>query len=178
MIEHFWDKGQGGLFFSSDDATDLPLREKAFRDGAIPSGNSAAMLNFLRLSHLTGESEWEDRAWELAAASGASAAGQTLGYTMLLSSLDYGLGPAIQIALAGRKEDESTIKMLKAIRERFLPSKSVLLAWGEETADLAEFARSLAKIEGKSAAYVCTGKTCRPPVTSPEELMLMLGERN
>ncbi|MDD1723406.1 MAG: thioredoxin domain-containing protein, partial [Methanothrix sp.] len=21
MIEHFWDKGQGGLFFSSDDAT-------------------------------------------------------------------------------------------------------------------------------------------------------------
>jgi uncharacterized protein YyaL (SSP411 family) len=178
MIEHFWDKGQGGLFFSSDDATDLPLREKAFRDGAIPSGNSAAMLNLLRLSHLTGESEWEDRAWELAAASGASAAGQTLGYTMLLSSLDYGLGPAIQIALAGRKEDESTIKMLKAIRERFLPSKSVLLAWGEETEDLAEFARTLAKIEGKSAAYVCTGKTCRPPVTSPEELMLMLGERN
>jgi len=178
MIEHFWDNEKGGLFFSPDDASDLPLREKAFRDGAIPSGNSAAMLDLLRLSHLTGQPELEDKAWQLARASGASAAGQTLGYTMLLSSLDYGLGPAFQIALAGEKEDEDTIEMLKTIRERFLPSKSVLLSRGEDTAEMAEFSRGLAKIEGKSAAYVCSGKTCRPPVTDPQELMLMLGEGN
>jgi len=178
MIEHFWDNGKGGLFFSPDDASDLPLREKAFRDGAIPSGNSAAMLDLLRLSHLTGQPEWENKAWQLARASGASAAGQTLGYTMLLSSLDYGLGPAIQIALVGKKEDEDAVEMLKVIRERFLPSKSVLLSQGEDTAEMAEFARGLAKIECKSAAYVCSGKSCRPPVTSPRELMLMLGEQN
>ena len=178
MIEHFWDNGKGGLFFSPDDASDLPLREKAFRDGAIPSGNSAAMLDLLRLSHLTGQPECENKAWQLARASGASAAGQTLGYTMLLSSLDYGLGPAIQIALVGKKEDEDAVEMLKVIRERFLPSKSVLLSQGEDTAEMAEFARGLAKIEGKSAAYVCSGKSCRPPVTSPRELMLMLGEQN
>ena len=178
MIEHFWDNGKGGLFFSPDDASDLPLREKAFRDGAIPSGNSAAMLDLLRLSHLTGQPEWENKAWQMARASGASAAGQTLGYTMLLSSLDYGLGPAIQIALVGKKEDEDAVEMLKVIRERFLPSKSVLLSQGEDTAEMAEFARGLAKIEGKSAAYVCSGKSCRPPVTSPRELMLMLGEQN
>jgi uncharacterized protein YyaL (SSP411 family) len=178
MIEHFWDKEQGGLFFSPDDASDLPLREKTFRDGAIPSGNSVAMLNLLRLSHLTGELEWEEKAWELAKASGARAEGQTLGYTMLLSSLDYGLGPAIQIALAGEREDEGTAKMLKAIRERFLPSKSVLLACGEDTLEKAEFARGLKKIEGRSAAYICTGKTCRPPVTSPQDLILMLEEDN
>ena len=178
MIEHFWDNGKGGLFFSPDDASDLPLREKAFRDGAIPSGNSAAMLDLLRLSHLTGQPEWENKAWQLARASGASAAGQTLGYTMLLSSLDYGLGPAIQIALVGKKEDEDAVEMLKVIRERFLPSKSVLLSQGEDTAEMAEFARGLAKIEGKSAAYICSGKSCRPPVTSPKELMLLLGEQN
>ena len=178
MIEHFWDNGKGGLFFSPDDASDLPLREKAFRDGAIPSGNSAAMLDLLRLSHLTGQPECENKAWQLARASGASAAGQTLGYTMLLSSLDYGLGPAIQIALVGKKEDDDAVEMLKVIRERFLPSKSVLLSQGEDTAEMAEFARGLAKIEGKSAAYVCSGKSCRPPVTSPRELMLMLGEQN
>lgn len=178
MLEHFWDNERGGLFFSPDDASDLPLREKTFRDGAIPSGNSAAMLNLLRLSHLTGQPEWENIAWQLARASGASAAGQTLGYTMLLSSLNYGLGPALQIALAGEKEDEDIIKMLKAIRERFLPSKSVLLSRGEDTAELAEFARGLTKIEGKSAAYICSGKTCRPPVTSPQQLMLMLEEQN
>ena len=178
MIEHFWDKEKGGLFFSPDDASDLPLREKAFRDGAIPSGNSVAMLNLLRLSHLTGESEWEDKAWEMAKAWGAPAEGQTPGYTMLLSSLDYGLGPVIRIVLAGGREDEGTIKMLKAIRERFLPAKSVLLALGEDTLERAEFAGSLEKIEGKSAAYVCTGKTCRPPVTSPQELILMLEEEN
>ena len=136
------------------------------------------MLDLLRLSHLIGQPEWENKAWQLARASGASAAGQTLGYTMLLSSLDYGLGPALQIALAGEKEDEDTIEMLKAIRESFLPSKSVLLSRGEDTSELAEFARGLAKIEGKSAAYVCSGKSCRSPVTDPEELMLMLDEGN
>ncbi len=97
---------------------------------------------------------------------------------MLLSSLDYGLGPAIQIALVGKKEDEDAVEMLKVIRERFLPSKSVLLSQGEDLAEMAEFARGLAKIEGKSAAYVCSAKSCRPPVTSPRELMLMLGEQN
>jgi hypothetical protein len=176
MMQHFWDREQGGLFFSPDDAPDLPLREKAFHDGAIPSGNSVAMLNLLRLSHLTGDTECRDKAWELARSSPVDSAGRTLGYTMLLASLDYGLGPGIQIVLAGRSEDKSTIEMLKAIRERFLPHKSVLLAGGEEIGELASFAKTMAKMEGKSAAYVCTDGTCSIPVTSPKELMRMLDD--
>ena len=178
MIEHFWDKDEAGLFFSPDDASDLPLREKAFHDGAIPSGNSVAMLNLLRLSHLTGETQWGEMAWELARSSAGLLATQPAGYAMLLSSLDYGLGPSMQIALVGRSEDAAIIEMLSAIRERFLPHKSVLLVQGEETKELAEFARDLGKIAGKSAAYVCTGESCSPAVASPVELIRLLDGPN
>ena len=100
MMQHFWDKDQGGLFFSADDAEALLLRRKEFYDGAIPSGNSIAMLNLLRLMHLSGETELEERAWDLARAF-PQPGGQPLGHTMLLCSLDYALGPASEIALLG-----------------------------------------------------------------------------
>jgi len=67
-MQHFWDKDEGGLFFSADDAKALLLRRKEYYDGALPSGNSIAMLNLLRLMHLSGQAEWEERAWDLARA--------------------------------------------------------------------------------------------------------------
>jgi len=136
------------------------------------------MLNLLRLSHLTGETQWGEMAWELARSSAGLLATQPAGYAMLLSSLDYGLGPSMQIALVGRSEDAAIIEMLSAIRERFLPHKSVLLVQGEETKELAEFARDLGKIAGKSAAYVCTGESCSPAVASPVELIRLLDGPN
>ncbi len=174
MMEHFWDGEHGGLFFTADDSIELPLRDKSFYDGAIPSGNSVAMHNLLRLNHLTGETRWEEKAEEIALASGVADASHPLGFTMLLSSLDYALGPSSQIAIVGSPEDESTTDLLKALRSRFLPNKSVLLAWGEEINGIAPFTRNLNRIDGKSAAYVCTGQSCHPPATSPVEMMLLL----
>ncbi|MCJ7618383.1 MAG: thioredoxin domain-containing protein, partial [Desulfobacterales bacterium] len=45
MIEHFWDKENYGLYFTADDAEKLIFRKKEIYDGAVPSGNSVAMLN-------------------------------------------------------------------------------------------------------------------------------------
>jgi uncharacterized protein len=174
MMKHFWDEKQGGLFFTSNESLELPLRGKSFYDGAIPSGNSVAMQNLLRLMHLTGETKWGERAQELALASEVAKAGQPLGFCMLLSSLDYALGPSSQIAIAGRMDDESTTDLLTALRSRFLPNKSVLLACGEEIGAVAPFTRALMRIDGESRAYVCTGQSCHPPASSPEEMMRLL----
>ncbi|MFX1341614.1 MAG: thioredoxin domain-containing protein, partial [Promethearchaeota archaeon] len=59
LLTHFWDKAGGGFFFTADDAEDLLVRKKDAYDGAIPSGNSVAMLNLLRLAHVTAESDLE-----------------------------------------------------------------------------------------------------------------------
>ena len=174
MMQHFWDKDQSGFFFSADDAEALLLRKKEFYDGAIPSGNSIAMQNLLRLMHLSGQAEWEERAWDLARAFSATAGGQPLGYSMLLCSLDYALGPTSEIALVGSLQDAEIIDMLQAIRSRFLPNKSVVLVCGEEIREIAPFTRNLVSQEGKTTAYVCTGHVCSLPATSPEKMMKLL----
>ncbi len=173
MMQHFWDKDQGGLFFSADDAENLLLHRKEYYDGAIPSGNSIAMLNLLRLMHLSGRTQLEERAWDLAR-SFARAASQPLGHSMLLCSLDSALGPVSEIALLGSKQDTAIIEMLQAIRARYLPNKSTILVHGEEIREIVPFTRNLPQDEGTIAAYVCTDHVCSLPTANPKEMMELL----
>ena len=53
MLEHFWDPVNGTLYFTSDDHEQLIVRTRSLYDLAIPSGNSIAASNLLRLYHLT-----------------------------------------------------------------------------------------------------------------------------
>lgn len=61
----FWDEKQDGYFMSADDQTDIPIRQKESFDGAIPSGNSVAFCNLIRLHRLTGEDVYATRAGKL-----------------------------------------------------------------------------------------------------------------
>ncbi|MBW1932771.1 MAG: thioredoxin domain-containing protein, partial [Deltaproteobacteria bacterium] len=62
MIDIFWDKEGGGLYFTGKGNELLITRSKEIYDGALPSGNSVAALNFLRLGRLTGNTDLEEKA--------------------------------------------------------------------------------------------------------------------
>ena len=47
LLDHFWDKKDGGFYFTPDDGEELLVRQKEAHDGAVPSGNSVSMLNLL-----------------------------------------------------------------------------------------------------------------------------------
>lgn len=49
LLRHFWDKENGGFYFTADYAEKGIIRKKEIYDGAVPSGNSVAMLNLVRL---------------------------------------------------------------------------------------------------------------------------------
>ncbi len=57
MIEQFWDEEKGGFFLTAEDAETVLSRRKVAYDGAIPSGNSVAMMNLLRIGRITGNSD-------------------------------------------------------------------------------------------------------------------------
>ncbi|MCP5116850.1 MAG: thioredoxin domain-containing protein, partial [bacterium] len=59
MLDLFWDEEHGGFYVSADDAESLIVRQKEGYDGAIPSGNSVAMLNLVRLGRITADPELE-----------------------------------------------------------------------------------------------------------------------
>jgi uncharacterized protein YyaL (SSP411 family) len=59
---HFFDDAAGGYWISPDDGEALLVRAKPAQDGALPSGNSIAALNLLRLYSLTTQEAYRERA--------------------------------------------------------------------------------------------------------------------
>lgn len=181
MMARFKDSESGGLFFSNDDENGLPVRSIEYYDGAIPSGNSVALLCLLRLSQLTGDAGWQEMAWGLASAFLLAVGGQAAGHSMMLCSLDHAAGPTMEIALLeGREEKEDDAddakanRLIRAIRSRFLPNCAVLLVSREEIKEIAPFTRDMHPLQGKATAYVCTGHLCSLPVESPADLLALL----
>jgi uncharacterized protein YyaL (SSP411 family) len=174
MLEHFWDDAHGGLFFTPDDGETLLVRQTEIYDGAMPSGNSAAMLNLLRLSHLTGKSELEEKASAISEAFAGTVGGQPLGHTMFLTALDFALGPSYEVALVGIPKDAGIAEMLKALRSRFLPNKAVIVVSGEEVRKTVEFTQNLPQLGGIATAYVCTDYSCELPTNEPDRMIDLL----
>ena len=73
MIDEFWDKENGGFYFTSHDHESLIIRNKDFTDNATPSGNSVAADVLLKLSKITGEESYERYATKVLAVSAKQA---------------------------------------------------------------------------------------------------------
>jgi len=181
MLKHFWDEDGGGLYLTPDDGESLFVRNKEIRDGAIPSGNSVAMLNFLRLGRMTATSDLEEKAAKIGRAFSTSVKQSPLAHTQLMVALDFGIGPCYEVVIAGNSEAEDTKAMFKALRANFLPSKVVLLNPIEEespeVAQLAEFTKSQSSIGGKATAYVCMNYNCKLPTTDINKMLDLLNSK-
>jgi uncharacterized protein YyaL (SSP411 family) len=178
MLRHFWDEDGGGLYLTPDDGESLLVRTKEIYDGAIPSGNSAAMLNLLRLGRMTATPDLEEKAAGIGRAFSQSVKQLPSAHTQLMVALDFGIGPCSEVIIAGSAQAEDTKAMVKALRARFLPNKVVLLNPGEqgspEIAQLAEFTRNQSSIGGKATAYVCLNYNCKLPTTDISKMLELL----
>ena len=65
LMKHFWDEQRGGFYLTPDDAEFTLVRDREIYDGALPSGNSVACLNLIRLAHMTGVIQYEQKAAQL-----------------------------------------------------------------------------------------------------------------
>ncbi|UCG21575.1 MAG: thioredoxin domain-containing protein [Deltaproteobacteria bacterium] len=97
MIDLFWDKTHGGFFYSGRDNEVLIKQSKEIYDGAIPSSNSVAFLNLIRLGRITGEANLEKNAEQLAGAFASRIKAYPSAYTQFLVALDFIIGPSREI---------------------------------------------------------------------------------
>jgi len=180
-LRHFWDEDGGGLYLTPDDGESLFVRNKEIYDAAIPSGNSVAMLNLLRLGRMTPSSDLEEKAAKIGRAFSRSVKQSPLAHTQLMVALDFGVGPCYEVVIAGNSEAEDTKAMLKALRAKFLPSKVVLLNPSEEEspelAQLAEFTKEQSSTRGRATAYVCTNHNCKLPTTDVNKMLELLNSK-
>jgi len=180
FLEKFWDDDSGGFFFTSCDAEDLIVRKKEIYDGAMPSANSVAALNLLRLGRATGDPELEAKAERLFRAFSGTVRQFPSAYTHLLCAVEFALGRSHEIVIAGHRAGTDTKEMLRKIRTPFLPNKVVLFTPSDETSweigEIAPFTASHEALHGQATAYVCRNFRCELPTRDPVKMMELIGE--
>ncbi len=126
MLNSFWDDKNGGLFFSADSLDELLVRNKEIYDGAIPSGNSVAALNLLRIGRITANTDLENKAADIMRAFSEQVSRAPVGYTQLMSAINFAVGPSFEVVIAGDAESDQTQAMLRALHKNYFPNNVVL----------------------------------------------------
>jgi uncharacterized protein YyaL (SSP411 family) len=165
LDENFWSEEKRGYFTAAKDEAGLITRKIDRNDGAIPSPNSIAFGNLIRLSQYFVEPELDDRAAELFVAHGDVPEKYPLGLPSLLLGLylRQGGGPRL-LVLSGANSSQRT-QLLGQLGGRFIPD--LLVACVDGTSP-----QGIPVLEGKTAtepmAYLCEDGTCQPPLKANE----------
>ena len=185
MIERFFDSTSGG-FFDNEAPTDgnhlgvLAARRKPLQDSPTPAGNPMAAIALLRLHHYTGEQGYRDKAEQtLETFAGIAEQFGIFAATYGIAVLHFLESPVQVVVIEG--EDDVADELYEAAVGPFAFAKSSLrLSANQAVAKnlppaLAETIPNLPQIkEVRSFAVLCSGMTCQPPVSSPEELRTQL----
>lgn len=180
MCELFWDEQGGGFFFTAKDSEKLFIRQKEIYDGAIPSGNSVAALDLLRLGRLTMEQEFETKAELILKSFSNQILKSPNAYPQAIIALDFALGPSREIVISGGDTAQIN-KMIRSIYQRFIPNKVVAFRpatekEAEEVVKLIPFVKEQLPLKGKVTAYVCINYACKLPIISIKKLDELLKE--
>jgi len=175
MVRLFWDEAGGAFFFTAADAEELIVRGKDLRDGAIPSGNSVAVMNLLRLGLMLGRDDLRDKAVRAMETLAGDMDQAPFGFERLLAAVDFHQAVPNEIVIVGPLGAADTQALIRVVHQLDEPDAVVLLldpaasgedSWRQEIPLL----RGKGLVRGGPAAYVCRGGTCGRPVTTPEDL--------
>jgi len=179
MVDLFWDEQGKGFFLTSDDAEKLIARTKEIYDGAIPSGNSVALLDLIRVGRLTMNQSFEEKAQEAFSSFASKINAYPTGYPQMLIAFDFAVGPSKEIVIAGEAKDPLTEKMVQLIYSQFIPNKVVALRptdpkQAASFIELVPFAKDQTAQKGKPTVYVCENYVCQLPTTDLKKLKELL----
>ena len=170
MLSRFPDKKNGG-FFMTDAAGDgfLITRPKESYDGAIPSGNSAAVLVLIMLEKMTGDLRYGRAVRDMFGAFSGVLSASPTSHAQMLTALDFALGPSTEAVIAGDAGDPAAQALLReAVSHVAAPGVVLFHKTGEAGAALrhiAPFVADKGPVGGRAAAYLCRDRTSDFPVT-------------
>jgi hypothetical protein len=173
----FADEQHGGFFDTGKDHETLVSRPKDIMDNAIPAGNSIAAEVLLRLTALSGEQSYRQRAEEYLQGLSTVVLQHPQFFAQVISGLDFVLSASKEIALLGDPAESATQELLKVINARYLPNSVLACAAPENTVAMETVALLAERpLKNNSAsAYVCQNFACQTPVNTGAELAALLG---
>ena len=180
ILQHFWDEKEGNLFFTSDDHEQLISRTKNFYDLAMPSGNSMAASNLLRLHYYTQNDSYLEKAVRIMKAGSKSAAENPFGFGQMLNSIYLYVKKPVEITMIvtnnSSNNTNNTSGLEAWLNRQFLPHGIISIVHPSELAKLQHYRyfKGREAEGGQETAFVCRNYTCSLPIKSIEELKRQL----
>jgi uncharacterized protein YyaL (SSP411 family) len=163
LVDLFWD---GAAFTTAGrDAEALIASPVETQDGALPSANSVAATALTRLSALTGDEQFRQKAAAVVSTMTAALASAPVAFTGLVWTAHLQARGLTEIVVAGERPD-----LVRAVQRRYLPT--AVLAWGEPFESPLWEGRT--ERSAADRAYLCRNYACRAPVSDPSELSAQL----
>ena len=177
LMRDFWDDQNGGFYFTSSTSEKLIARQKDVYDGAVPSGNSVALLNLIRLSRFTSNIYFEKKAYVIVKYFSGYVSKSPSAFCMFMCGLDFLFSASTEVVIVSDNKDNLAIKGISLIRSVFNPNKVVILKFDNTTTDYSEllsFTNYMKMKDNNTTFYVCRDYTCNQPVNSLIELEKLL----
>ena len=175
MIDQFWDREDGGFFYTGRDHEALIVRSKNPFDNATPSGNSMGAMALLRLGTLLEREEWRDMAARILHLFGRHIQEVPSGFGNMICALDLYLQGSVEVAVLGDRDSADTVALLDVVNKTWRPNV-VLCGGSDPVSDAIPLLKNRGMIDGRATAYVCRNFVCSEPVTDAEALEKLLDE--
>jgi uncharacterized protein len=168
-VELFADP-KGGFFSTGSDGEKLLSRPKDVVDNAVPSSNSILALELQRLSMFTSQAHFADQAVACLSLVAKAMERSPFGFAHALCAADLMCSRALEVVIVGPRSE----KLLTAIRGAYLPNKVLVPAADTRQLDWLPLLEGRTEL-AEATAFVCSGGTCRAPVTTEEDMFDAIG---
>ena len=180
MIDIFWDDENGLFFLAKEDSKDLIVRQKNLLDGAIPSGNSTALFSLLKLSMYQGDESLFKKAELLSSKLGEMAKKFPINLGQFLANQYLFYGDEVQIVVTSELDSlDSNQELFKYLINLKVNKKTIFHINSEKVREefikISDKYSFLPNSSKEIKIYVCSGFTCKNPVSTLDELKEILG---
>ena len=176
---NFTDLKHGGFYMTHSRQQQLLVREKPQHDGAIPSGNSVATLNLLRLYEFTSNDHYRQLATKSFAAFSKILTAQPSALSEMLLAVDFYLDEPKEIVIITPENDpKSANELINVFRKQFLPNRVFIVVSAGKQLEQQQLTVPLVKNKiaqhNKATAYVCKQGVCELPTSIAKEFATQL----
>ncbi|MGG6265867.1 thioredoxin domain-containing protein [Leptolyngbya sp. AN03gr2] len=144
--QYLWSDSLSGYYNTATDASrDLLIRERSYVDNATPSANGIAIANLVRLSLLTENLDYFDRAEQTLQAFASVMEQSPSACPTLFAALDW---------FRNQTLIRSTIDQIASLETQYLPTTAFMV---------------MESLPENAIALVCQGLSCKEPAKTPEQ---------
>ncbi|MGG7173075.1 thioredoxin domain-containing protein [Clostridium neonatale] len=173
MIDLFFDEKNAGFFLYGKDSEKLIARPKELFDGAIPSGNSVAAYNLIRLARITGKSLFEEISKDVLDYIAGSIISEEINHSFFLIASSFALNKTKELICVIKDESEKE-KIKDTLSDMQAFNLTVIIKNEENSSELEELIPSTKDYtlkDNKATYYLCEGNSCFPPTNNLNEIL-------